>query len=467
LAMMLVYLTRFQLHAPVQIRKLRLRGTKIKNSKEVNEKDPEIESSFLFLGLSFNRNNACDGPSKIKYSKEQIKRKKRQVLTMTSIMMRMILSCVVLLLAAPIASAWAPQQQQQHSKSRSSALTTLWAESNGSPNNSNSNNNNNGGGSKFSQPAFAQPAFRQAAHPPKQRRQPSPQKSSQSEQPGQPQPQPQQQQKNRSLQRGGDSTIGIAHAARVRAAGRVGTKRYVNPCKVFFGNLPFDYTEANLQTWICDKMGMPFQILLNDCKIVRDWKTGNSKGFGFAVFTEAVYATVCIDKCHRVMLEGRAVTVKQGAKKQETIVYLKKNKKASQNPEEAAILNGIEQASDGNDDNDNDDDDNTTSYSEKSRRREREEIYDPYELAILRKLDPDLVDDRLDDADLFAEFADSDGDDDNDGVDGVWVEDNGPVVDVDDAMNRQTRREASRRQKRIKLPHKGFEKPVEQGKKKQ
>jgi hypothetical protein len=377
----------------------------------------------------------------------------------------MILSCVVLLLAAPIASAWAPQQQQQHSKSRSSALTTLWAESNGSPNNSNSNNNNNGGGSKFSQPAFAQPAFRQAAHPPKQRRQPSPQKSSQSEQPGQ--PQPQQQQKNRSLQRGGDSTIGIAHAARVRAAGRVGTKRYVNPCKVFFGNLPFDYTEANLQTWICDKMGMPFQILLNDCKIVRDWKTGNSKGFGFAVFTEAVYATVCIDKCHRVMLEGRAVTVKQGAKKQETIVYLKKNKKASQNPEEAAILNGIEQASDGNDDNDNDDDDNTTSYSEKSRRREREEIYDPYELAILRKLDPDLVDDRLDDADLFAEFADSDGDDDNDGVDGVWVEDNGPVVDVDDAMNRQTRREASRRQKRIKLPHKGFEKPVEQGKKKQ
>jgi hypothetical protein len=75
--MMLVYLTRFQLHAPVQIRKLRLRGTKIKNSKEVNEKDPEIESSFLFLGLSFNRNNACDGPSKIKYSKEQIKRKKK------------------------------------------------------------------------------------------------------------------------------------------------------------------------------------------------------------------------------------------------------------------------------------------------------------------------------------------------------------------------------------------------------
>jgi hypothetical protein len=272
----------------------------------------------------------------------------------------------------------------------------------------------------------------------------------------------------RKIVTGGDSMIAIAHRSRVKAAGRVGTKRYVNPCKVFTGNLPFHYTAADLSVWICDTMGMPAHILLNECKIVKDWKTGISKGFGFCVFTEAVYATVCIDKCHNLMLEGRAVTVKQGVKKAvDNVVYVKKNN-VSVNPEDDAITSGIDQA--GGDDSDDDVYSDDAKGRRDRRRREKEERLDPYQEAIVRKLDPDLVDDRLDDNALFFEFAnknideddddvddfDGDYDDSDDGVDGIWIENSGPVVSADEAMNRQNRRDSAKRQKRKKLPSKGF-----------
>lgn len=210
-------------------------------------------------------------------------------------------------------------------------------------------------------------------------------------------------------------------------------------------------------------MGMPAHILLNECKIVKDWKTGVSKGFGFCVFTEAVYATVCIDKCHNLMLEGRAVTVKQGVKKAvDNVLYVKKNN-VSENPEEDAITSGIDDAG-------GSDDGSTAKARRERRRRDQEERLDPYEEAIVRKLDPDLVDDRLDDNALFFEFAnknidendddvddfDGDYDDSDDGVDGIWIENSGPVVSADEAMNRQNRRESAKRQKRKKLPSKGF-----------
>jgi RNA recognition motif-containing protein len=331
-------------------------------------------------------------------------------------------------------------------------------------NKNNSNNKSQGQQQAKAKPAFAQPAFRQAAH---QQSKPKPK-----QQPSSMQQQPPSQATDvngRKIVTGGDSAIGIAHRSRVKNAGRVGTKRYVNPCKVFTGNLPFTYTAADLSNWICDTMGMPSHILLNECKIIKDWKTGVSKGFGFCVFTEAVYATVCIDKCHNLMLEGRAVTVKQGVKKAvDNVLYVKKNN-VSLNPEEDAITSGIDEAGDSDDDSDSDD--GSTSKGRKDRRRrEQEERLDPYEEAIVRKLDPDLVDGRLDDNALFFEFAnknideddddvddfDGDYDDSDDGVDGIWIENSGPVVSDDEAMNRQSRRESAKRQKRKKLPSKGF-----------
>ena len=120
---------------------------------------------------------------------------------------------------------------------------------------------------------FAQPAFRQPAH----------------------------QTSERIERYGADSQIASMHERRIRTAGRVGTKRFVNPCKVFVGNMPFDIDAETLQTWLSDQMGQPPAVLLTECKVIRDWKTGKSKGFGFAVFTEPIYATVCIDKCNNIL----------------------------------------------------------------------------------------------------------------------------------------------------------------------
>lgn len=105
------------------------------------------------------------------------------------------------------------------------------------------------------------------------------------------------------------------HLNRIRTAGRVGTKRFVDPCKVFFGNLNYTTTESELSGWISLIMGLPTPTLLHSCKIVVDWKTLQSKGYGFCVFTEPMFATVCLEKCNGRVLAGRKLAVSQGSKK--------------------------------------------------------------------------------------------------------------------------------------------------------
>jgi RNA recognition motif-containing protein len=233
---------------------------------------------------------------------------------------------------------------------------------------------------------FSQPAFSQSAH---SRR---------------PAPPPVKEEEGRRI--AGDSKIGVEHERRLKTAGRVGTKRYVNPCKVFFGNLAFNVTKESLQTWICQEMALPPAILLNEVKVVKDWKTNESKGYGFCVFTEPHHATIAIDKCNGKPLQGRALRVDQGQKKKTTEVYVKKKKEKPVDADEEAILAGIEIA--------------------------EEEQMDPVEMAVYRKLDPDLLDDKPDE---------------------VWVEDD----DEDDSsMNRERRRAAARLKKKKKPPSKGF-----------
>lgn len=248
---------------------------------------------------------------------------------------------------------------------------------------------------------------------------------------------------------GGDGAIGIKHQERIKNAGRVGTKRYVNPCKVFLGNLPFSVSEPELTEWLCNQMGMPSGLLLNQIKIIRDWKTGKSKGYGFAVFTEAIYATVCIDKCNYQDFHGRKLSVNQGRKKPDasgTEYYVQKKLKKAKDAQEEAIQAGIQEA---------------------EAEEEEVELLDPEEFSILRRLDPDLVDGYANDDNvdglLFGEEGDDD-DDDDDGVDGIWLGDDKEFAEDggdegDQNMNRKQRREAARGKKRRKLPHKGFERP--------
>jgi RNA recognition motif-containing protein len=228
------------------------------------------------------------------------------------------------------------------------------------------------------------------------------------------------------------------HQERVKTAGRRGTKRFVDPCKVFIGNLPYDVEADQMTSFILNTMGQS-KLILHSSKVIYDWKTGKSKGFGFVEFTDPIFATICMDVCNGKMFNGRTVTVSQGKKKdQENELYLIKNKKkGAQSEEESVISSALEQAESNVDDNDE---------------YEAEELsFDEDGIAIFGNNDSENL--ELD-AKLFGIASDDDDDDD---VDGIFLERPSKYhIDVDPNLNREQRREAARRIKRKKLPHKGF-----------
>jgi len=228
-------------------------------------------------------------------------------------------------------------------------------------------------------------------------------------------------QPNQKKKFGGDAKLATIHKERLSTAGRVGTKRFVDPCKVFIGNLPFTADEKQMEEFILGTMGQS-RLVLHSSKVIHDWKTGKSKGFGFMVFSDPIYATVCMEVCSGKKLDGRPLSVSQGKKKdQENQLYIKKKKKAPETDEEAAIASALELAESEDD-----------------------------EIPVFGGSDDDL---ELD-AKLFGITADDEGDDDD--YDGIFLERKPIYADMDENMNREQRREAARRMKRTKLPSKGF-----------
>jgi RNA recognition motif-containing protein len=210
-----------------------------------------------------------------------------------------------------------------------------------------------------------------------------------------------------------DGRIVQDHLRRIRGAGRVGTKRFVDPCRVFVGNLNYTTTEKGLAEFVSSQLGLPTAICLRGVNVVRDWKAQTSKGYGFCVFSDPVHATVFIDKCRagRGSLDGRTLTVAQGARKRhdnELYVVKKFNRAEAQDWEGRVISDALAQADD-----------------------ERAEEENEEELELLRLLDPDLVGrgDRLS----------------NEERDGT-----------SNRSNRAQRREAERGKKRNKPHSKGF-----------
>jgi len=251
-----------------------------------------------------------------------------------------------------------------------------------------------------------------------------------------PTPPPQQQQQRRYR---GDAKLAEKYAEKIRTAGRRGTKRFVDPCKIFVGNLPFSVNAEQLSRFVLDAMG-GHRIILHSSKIITDWKTGKSKGYGFIVFTDPIYATVAMEVVHGKLLDGRPVTVDQGKKKdQETLIYLKKKRKVAETDEEMVINSALEDA--------------------ESEEEDEDEELDVDEDGI-HTFGGDDEDFELD-AKLFGISGDDDDDDfgdddDDDGYDGVFLERKPIYEDMDPNLNRKQRREAARRLKRTKLPHKGF-----------
>jgi len=225
-----------------------------------------------------------------------------------------------------------------------------------------------------------------------------------------------------------DSKLGSAYMERIKTAGRKGTKRYVDPCKVFIGNMSFDTDKKQLGEFILDTMGQS-RMVLHSWKVIKDWKTGKSKGYGFVEFTDPIYASVCMDVCNGKKLNGRPIKVSQGKKKDEDDqLFIEKQRKKAKNAEERAIASALEEAEDDTEELEMDEDG----------------------VAIFN----DSSDDDIElDAMLFGLELDEDDEQD----DGVFLERPSRYKeDEDQDLNREQRREAARRRKKKKLPSKGF-----------
>ena len=242
-----------------------------------------------------------------------------------------------------------------------------------------------------------------------------------------------------------DSKLGSLYNQRIKTAGRKGTKRFVDPCKVFIGNLAFETDDTQLGNFILDTMGQS-RMVLHSFKVIREWKTGKSKGYGFVEFTDPIYATVCMDVCNGKKLNGRQVRLDRGKKKdsEEHQLFLDKKRKKAESEEEKAISSALDEA-----ENDDEDDDDGENYE-----AEDLEIDEDGAALFGDNNDDDIELDAL----LFGIAADSEdyyeGDEEDDGI--FLERKQNFEGEIDEDLNREQRREAARKLKRKKPPSKGF-----------
>jgi len=231
------------------------------------------------------------------------------------------------------------------------------------------------------------------------------------------------------------SQIALSNEARMKSAGRKGTKNFVDPNKLFVGNLSYNATESHLKNFLLER-GIQ-EINIEAVKIIRDWKTGKSKGYGFIQFVGPIYATSALELIKGKRLLGRIVRLDQGKKKsQDPMVVVKNEKVAPKSTEEEVILNALNEA-----------EDNT----------EEEEGYDELDTEAQQDvLEEGSFLDEYDDALLFDD--DDDDDDDDFEYDGVYVEEFLPNENEEDEgpMNREQRREAAKKNKKRRKPGRGF-----------
>lgn len=214
-------------------------------------------------------------------------------------------------------------------------------------------------------------------------------------------------------------TIASRNQERMKVAGRRGTKRFVDPNKLFIGNLSYQVTESDLTSFLRDN-GIP-DAHVNSLKIIRDWRTGESKGYGFVQFTDPIFATSALELIRNKELQGRIVRFDQGKKKDaDPIVIVKKTRQEDIVTEEDAALADA--------------------------------------IAEVEEFDVDnLLVDGYDDKELFPDF-DDDADDEFE-YDGVYEEEYLMPLEGEEEMNnmnREQRREAEKRRKKRKIQGKGF-----------
>ena len=233
---------------------------------------------------------------------------------------------------------------------------------------------------------------------------------------------------------GADSILSSTNHARILTSGKVGTKTFVDPCKVFIGNLPASATESHVREFLQEHLGHVLNV--KSIKVIRDWKTNLSKQYGFVIFTDPMFATCAMTFLKRKTLMGNVVKLDQGKKKLDpNTLYITKNKKKQPpvDAEEAAIQAGLDEATD----YDENDDDMVAAYDDAVEETE-----------------------FVDDAVLFTEELDTEDDFEYDGVfEEEYPTEYEALTDEEKILNREQRREAASKKKKKKLPHKGFGEP--------
>lgn len=229
------------------------------------------------------------------------------------------------------------------------------------------------------------------------------------------------------------SSIAVTHASRVRSAGRVGTKRYVDPTRCFIGNLPYDADEDDVHDLLSDYLGPRVADLnVESVKIVRDWRTGRSKGYGFVQFLDPMMATSAMEGLNGKELMGRKINFGQGQRRQDPDrIWIKRREKAAAaDDEEGALLDAALDEAEGK----------TTV--------DLEDILSVEDF------------DEADDGSLFYGEGNDEDDDEDFEYDGVFEEvykkELSDDVEEDETMNRAQRREAAKGKKKRKLPRTGF-----------
>jgi len=225
------------------------------------------------------------------------------------------------------------------------------------------------------------------------------------------------------------SSISVTHASRVRSAGRVGTKRYVDPAKCFVGNLSFETDEDDVMDLLSDYLGPRVADMnVESVKIVRDWRTGRSKGYGFVQFLDPMMATSAMEGLNGKEFMGRRINFGQGQRRKDPDrIWIKRRERTAEAGDaEDAILDAALDEAEGVDS-------------------------DTEEISSVEDFN------EVDDDSLFEE---GEGDEDDFEFDGVFEEVYKKELsdDVEDleTMNRAQRREAAKGKKKRKLPHTGF-----------
>jgi RNA recognition motif-containing protein len=141
-----------------------------------------------------------------------------------------------------------------------------------------------------------------------------------------------------------DSELMSKHLERIRTAGTEGSINFIDPCRVFFGNLDLSSKSEDLRDFVADHHGLPASFLIVDAEVITDWRTGQSKGYGFVRYTESVYATNALSTCNGKLWNGRRLSVKPAinASKQKEVKRQRELYEQRKMKRELAIRNGEE-----------------------------------------------------------------------------------------------------------------------------